>query len=84
MPPRLLRYSSPSVCSLCKGGKHKPFTWGQPAVVIDNGSGIVKAGLAGQSQPSVVFPSVVGRPVSSFISQNSSVFVGQEAVSKVL
>ncbi|XP_072170598.1 actin CyI, cytoplasmic-like [Diadema setosum] len=32
------------------------------AVVIDNGSGILKAGLAGNDYPSVVFSSVVGKP----------------------
>ena len=32
------------------------------AVVIDNGSGICKAGLAGDEAPRSVFASVVGRP----------------------
>jgi len=32
------------------------------AVVCDNGSGVVKAGFAGDDAPSVVFPSIVGRP----------------------
>jgi len=31
------------------------------AVVIDNGSGICKAGFAGEDSPSAVFPSLVGR-----------------------
>ncbi|XP_015921489.1 actin-6-like [Parasteatoda tepidariorum] len=31
-------------------------------VVIDNGTGFCKAGFAGESTPSVEFPSVVGRP----------------------
>lgn len=31
-------------------------------VVIDNGSGIVKAGIAGEERPKVVFRSLVGRP----------------------
>ena len=30
-------------------------------VVIDNGSGVVKAGIAGQDEPSCQFPSIVGR-----------------------
>lgn len=30
-------------------------------VVIDNGSGIIKAGFAGQDQPCIVFPTVIGR-----------------------
>ncbi len=33
-----------------------------PAVVIDNGSGVVKAGLAGEDAPSAIFSSVVGVP----------------------
>ena len=32
------------------------------AVVIDNGSGVIKAGLAGQAGPSIKFPSIVGYP----------------------
>eukprot|EP01017_Pseudomicrothorax_dubius_P019111 TRINITY_DN2103_c0_g1_i6.p1 TRINITY_DN2103_c0_g1~~TRINITY_DN2103_c0_g1_i6.p1 ORF type:complete len:287 (-),score=70.45 TRINITY_DN2103_c0_g1_i6:283-1143(-) len=31
-------------------------------IVIDNGSGVIKAGFAGEDQPSQVFPSQVGRP----------------------
>jgi len=30
--------------------------------IIDNGSGMMKAGIAGDDAPSVVFPSVVGVP----------------------
>jgi len=33
-----------------------------PAVVCDNGSGMVKAGFSGEDAPRTVFPSVVGRP----------------------
>jgi actin len=33
-----------------------------PAVVIDNGSGMCKAGLAIDDVPKNVFPSIVGRP----------------------
>lgn len=33
-----------------------------PAVILDNGSGSVKAGLAGEDAPKSVFPSMVGRP----------------------
>ena len=32
------------------------------SVVIDNGSGCVKAGFAGDDAPRSVFPSIVGRP----------------------
>lgn len=32
------------------------------ALVVDNGSGMCKAGFAGDDAPRAVFPSVVGRP----------------------
>ena len=32
------------------------------AIVIDNGSGTIKAGFAGDDAPRTVFPSIVGRP----------------------
>lgn len=32
------------------------------AIVIDNGSGMCKAGVAGDDAPSASFPAVVGRP----------------------
>ena len=41
------------------------------ALVIDNGSGMCKAGFAGDDAPRAVFPSIVGRPrhqVSKFVS----------------
>lgn len=34
------------------------------ALVCDNGSGLVKAGFAGDDAPRAVFPSIVGRPAS--------------------
>lgn len=40
------------------------------ALVVDNGSGMCKAGFAGDDAPRAVFPSIVGRPrhqVSSLI-----------------
>lgn len=54
-------------------------------VVIDNGSGIMKAGLAGDDAPRAVFPSFVGRTriagVQVGVEQKDS-FVGDEARSK--
>ena len=32
------------------------------ALVVDNGSGMRKAGFAGDDAPRAVFPSIVGRP----------------------
>jgi actin-related protein len=34
----------------------------KPAIVCDNGSGMVKAGFSGDDAPRCVFPSIVGRP----------------------
>ncbi len=31
-------------------------------LVVDNGSGMMKAGFAGDDAPRAVFPSIVGRP----------------------
>lgn len=33
-----------------------------PAIVIDNGSGLCKAGFSGDESPKAVFPSIIGRP----------------------
>jgi actin, other eukaryote len=32
------------------------------ALVIDNGSGVVKAGFSGEDAPRAIFPSIIGRP----------------------
>jgi actin-related protein len=37
------------------------YTYSQ-ACIIDNGSGVIKAGLSGVELPSSVFPTIVGRP----------------------
>lgn len=34
----------------------------KPAVVIDNGSGRCKTGMAGEDAPKAVFPAVIGKP----------------------
>jgi len=54
-------------------------------VIIDNGSGHVKAGLAGQEAPSEVFPALVGRPKHGMAmpgSEHRQYFMGDEAISK--
>ena len=42
------------------------------ALVIDNGSGMCKAGFAGDDAPRAVFPSIVGRPRHQVIVKTSS------------
>ena len=58
---------------------------GQPAVVVDNGSAIIKAGFSGQDSPRAVFPSVVGRPkanAANIGADDLDVYVGYKAVAK--
>lgn len=45
------------------------------ALVCDNGSGLVKAGFAGDDAPRAVFPSIVGRPRHQVNSQETLQFL---------
>ena len=50
------------------------------ALVVDTGSGMCKAGFAGDDAPRVVFPSIVGRPkYKGYITEQKEVYVGDEA-----
>ena len=54
-------------------------------LVIDNGSGMCKAGFAGDEAPRSVFPSIVGRPKYMQTiagGQNKDTYVGDEACAK--
>ena len=46
------------------------------ALVVDNGSGMCKAGFAGDDAPRAVFPSIVGRPKHPGVS-GISVFIAK-------
>eukprot|EP01053_Blabericola_migrator_P007598 Blabericola_migrator_1__7597@NODE_3883_length_1451_cov_2426_415462_g2403_i0_p1_GENE_NODE_3883_length_1451_cov_2426_415462_g2403_i0NODE_3883_length_1451_cov_2426_415462_g2403_i0_p1_ORF_typecomplete_len378_score71_97Actin/PF00022_19/7_9e135MreB_Mbl/PF06723_13/3_9e07Actin_micro/PF17003_5/0_18_NODE_3883_length_1451_cov_2426_415462_g2403_i02161349 len=54
-------------------------------IVVDNGSGMVKAGVAGEDAPSNVFPSIIGRPKHAGIMvgmEKKDCYVGDEAQAK--
>lgn len=55
-----------------------------PAVVIDNGSGMIKAGIGGEDAPRVNFPSVVGKPRFERVQNDSDkeFFIGSDAIAK--
>jgi centractin len=54
-------------------------------IVIDNGTGVLKAGFAGEDAPKCVFPSMVGRPkhlkimVQTSSAMDGDSFVGNDA-----
>ena len=55
------------------------------SVVIDNGSGMCKAGLSGEDAPRAVFPAITGTAKTESImmgTENKDVYVGQEAQAK--
>ena len=56
-----------------------------PALVIDNGSGVVKAGFSGEDAPRAIFPSIIGRPKNQGILvgiDQKSEYIGDEAQQK--
>eukprot|EP01133_Synstelium_polycarpum_P013305 gene13305-15640_t len=56
----------------------------EKTLVIDNGSGVVKAGFAGEDAPRCVFPSIVGYPLHQSVmrSMAKDKYVGDEAQAK--
>lgn len=57
----------------------------KPPIVIDNGSGVVKAGFSGDDAPKCIFPSIMGTPrhpsVMVGLTEKEN-YVGEEAQSK--
>ncbi|KAJ5068629.1 actin-10-related [Anaeramoeba ignava] len=54
-------------------------------IVIDNGSGMIKAGFAGDDAPRTVFPSIIGRPRNSgdkIEKEEKEYYIGEEVQSK--
>jgi len=57
----------------------------QQALVCDNGSGMVKAGFAGDDAPRCVFPSIVGRPKTESAMMGTAkkdAYIGDDAQAK--
>merc|ERR1711998_502948 len=50
-------------------------------IVIDNGSGVLKAGMGGENTPSVKFPAIVGKPRGGAVigGSNKEEYIGDEA-----
>lgn len=55
-----------------------------PVVVIDNGTGMMKAGIAGEEAPRVNFPSVVGVPkyAQIHLADGKDFYIGQDAIQR--
>lgn len=54
-------------------------------IIVDNGSGMVKAGFAGEDGPRAVFPAIVGRPKNASAMagvEQKSEYIGDEAMQK--
>ena len=54
-------------------------------LVVDNGSGMIKAGFGGEDAPQAVFPPIVGRPRFQYMTVSlrlKDCYVGDEAQGK--
>ena len=57
----------------------------QQPIIIDNGSGMCKAGFSGDEAPKASFPNIVGRPRFKNVMSgmdHKDVYVGEEAIMK--
>lgn len=48
-------------------------------IVIDQGSGSIKAGIAGDDQPMVTIPNIIGRPRQSNTASTQEYYIGHQA-----
>ena len=56
---------------------------GETPIIIDNGSGYIKAGVGGERGPRSVFPSIIGHyKFQEYIGGGKDYFVGAEAEEK--
>ena len=86
MQERKIIYKSPNQC-ISHNLSPKIYIMSEQGtpVVIDNGSGMCKAGLSGDDAPRSSFPSLVGRPKYENIMvgmNNKESYVGEEAQAK--
>ena len=55
----------------------------RPALVVDNGSGMCKAGFSGDDAPRSVFPEVVGVPrMKNIMGEGKEIYIGDDAIEK--
>ncbi|KAI6649634.1 actin [Oopsacas minuta] len=52
------------------------------AIVLDNGSGMFKAGFSGEDIPRVIFPTVTGYSYNDYVTQSKDIYFGYEALGK--
>jgi actin, other eukaryote len=55
---------------------------GAKPIIIDNGSGMIKAGMGGEDKPRTVFPCVVGRPKEASVipgTEKKDIYIADEA-----
>ncbi|KAH3763526.1 P-type ATPase [Pelomyxa schiedti] len=73
----------PPVVVVPKHGKIIPSKVG-PGVIFDNGTGYMKAGMAGEAGPRCCFPTVIGRPMyrQNMPMLSEHLYVGEEAKAK--
>merc|ERR1712072_1269246 len=71
-------YQQNQQASMCDEGDEKP------AIFVDNGSGMMKAGCSGEDAPKVTFSSVVGYPKgkSALVGTEKDFYIGEEAQQK--